>query len=152
MQTVTNESRRLVEALTDVEVVLLTTLADEGRLVSRPMALQEIDADGTMWFFIGRSSAVADELQRNPQVSVAYADERKRYYVSVSGKARMVQDPTRVQELWREEFMTWFPLGITDPDLGLLRIEAQTAEWWQDGGHLHIAIHRWQRDPVINPG
>lgn len=132
------------EALTDlikgIRIAMLTTTAGDGTLRSRPMATQEADLDGTLWFFAGRSSQVFDDLRHQSQVNVAYADVESMRFVSVSGRARLIEDPARMQSLWREEYQTWFPLGIGDPDLALVRIDPEAAERWSEGGHVSVTL------------
>ncbi len=142
MATLCREIQQFADTLRGVEVVMLTTAASDGRLTSRPMMVQEVDPDGTMWFFIGRSSAVADDLRRNPQVVVSHADVAEAVYLSVSGKATLVDDRARLSALWRVDYFTWFPLGVTDPELAMIRIDAHGAECWTEGAHLHLALPR----------
>lgn len=132
------------EVLTDlikgIRIAMLTTTTPDGAMRSRPMATQEADLDGTLWFFAGRSSLVSDDLRHQPQVNVSYADLEGMRFVSVSGRARLVDDPGRAQSLWREEYRTWFPLGIGDPDLVLVRVEPEAAERWSEGVHVAVSL------------
>ena len=140
----------LANALPKGEVVMLTSLALDGRLNARPMLLQDVDAGGSLWFFIGRSSSAADEIKVNHQVAVVHADEGEKRYVAITGKAWLVNDLRRVQELWLGDVVTWFPLGIEDPDLTLLRIDPQTAERWEEGNHhVHLTLAKSQPDASV---
>ena len=51
-------------------------------------------------------------------------------YVSVSGNAFLVRDKAKAKELWNEALRTWFPQGLDDPDLALLRVTVDKAEYW----------------------
>ena len=51
-------------------------------------------------------------------------------YVSVAGVARVTHDPARVQQLWSSGAQTWFPKGPADPDLALLEVRIEHAEFW----------------------
>lgn len=121
---------------------MLTSSGLNGFLNTRPMVLQEIDPDGTLWFFIGRTAAVTNELNQNPQVSVSHADGASDTFISIAGKASLVDDRARIGLLWRNEYLTWFALGVNDPDLALMRVNIQTAECWQDGSQLHLTVPR----------
>lgn len=139
MTEISKDTQKLVETLRKVPVIMLTSMGRDGHLNSRPMVLQEIDPDGTMWFFIGRTAAVTDELNHNAQVSVSHAEGTTMTYIAVAGKACLVDDRARISVLWRAEYLTWFSLGVNDPDLALMRVDIETAERWQDGNHLHLA-------------
>ncbi|MEJ7595469.1 MAG: pyridoxamine 5'-phosphate oxidase family protein [Planctomycetaceae bacterium] len=44
-------------------------------------------------------------------------------YVSLSGRATLVQDRQLIEELWHEDLRVWFPEGVNDPLLSLLRVD-----------------------------
>ena len=58
----------------DIKFAMLTTVEDDGSLRSRPMATQQAEFDGDLWFFTGASSAKVGEVQRDRQVNVSYVD------------------------------------------------------------------------------
>ena len=63
---------------------MLTTIGVDGRLVSRPMALQEAEFDGDLWFFAYADSAKVRQIRVNPEVNVAFSDQQHHAWVSVS--------------------------------------------------------------------
>jgi general stress protein 26 len=121
----------------DLRLAMLTTRDAEGRLRSRPMTTQNLPhADGLephpsrLWFFLSRSSQAAGDLRRDPRVNLAYASPEKDRYVSVSGSARFVDDLGRKQALWSAATEAWFQNGADDPDVGLLEVRIDGAEFW----------------------
>jgi general stress protein 26 len=54
--------------------------------------------------------------------------------VSISGTAELVQDKDKIEELWKPELKAWFPKGTGDPDLALLRVGIEKAEYWDSPG------------------
>jgi general stress protein 26 len=63
-------------------------------------------------------------------VNVSFADPDKQHYVSASGIAELVDDPAKAKELWHDAYKTWFPKGLDDPDLVLLKVKVEKAEYW----------------------
>jgi general stress protein 26 len=119
---------------------MLTTVCADGSLRSRPMVTQERAFDGTLWFFTSAAAAKVSEVEQEERVNLSYANPDRGLSVSVSGTARLVRDRDRIKELWTPALRTWFPGGPDDPELGLLRIDVDRAEYW-DGpsstaGHL----------------
>lgn len=94
------------------------------------MATSKADFDGYLWFFTRNSSTKVEEIDKHLQVNLAYADPAKNTYVSVSGKAVTIQDKAKAQELWNPILKAWFPDGLEDPDLALLRVKVEKAEYW----------------------
>ena len=110
---------------------MLTTIDEDGDLHSRPMSVNgEIDPDGDMWFFTRASSHKVGEVQHSPKVNASFADLKSQRYVSVSGNAQIVRDRQKIEELWKPEFKMWFPEGTDDPDIALLKVNLEKAEYW----------------------
>lgn len=122
--------QKLGRLIKDIKFAMLTTVCDDGSLRSRPMATQEAEFDGTLWFFTRAGAPKVGEVQRDEQVNVSYASPADQRYVSVSGRARLVRDPAKNRELWSAAYKAWFPKGLDDPELALLRVEPDKAEYW----------------------
>lgn len=88
--------------------------------------------DGSLWFFVSDDGATKDELSRNPQVDLSYAVPNKDLFVSVSGRAEVVHDRAKAEELWNVYAEAWFPGGVDDPHLALVRVDVERAQYWED--------------------
>ena len=134
VQTAINpDVKKLGELIRDSKVAMLTTAAPDGQLHSRPMATQVPDSeefDGTLWFFTRDDSPKVAEIQEDEHVNVSYADSSSQNYVSVAGRATLVHDRGKIDELWSPIHKAWFPDGKDDPHLALLRVDAESAEYW----------------------
>lgn len=123
---------RLAKLIDKVQIAMLTTEQKDGTLRSRPMATQHTPFDGVIWFITSLSTGKIEEIQGHTRVNVAYANPSKNTYVSVSGCAEIVQDKAKVREFWSEAHKIWFPNGPEDPDVALLKIEVEHAEYWEN--------------------
>jgi general stress protein 26 len=121
---------RLRELIEHIETAQLVTMDTDGVMRSRPMATQKLDEDAELWFFTNDYSAMVDNVLVHPEVCVAYADPANNSYVSVSGKAELVRDAQKIRHLWRPALAAWFPQGVDDPDLALLRVDVISAQYW----------------------
>lgn len=125
-----NQIQKLQDLIKDIEYGMLTTM-DNGCLRSRPMAINgQIDADGSLWFFTDVTSHKVTEVEHQHQVNVSFAAPDKQRYVSLSGTATVIRDRTKMQELWRPELKAWFPKELDEPNIALLKVSAETAEYW----------------------
>lgn len=130
-QTRENDLEKLRELVKEIDFCMLTTVDEGGDLHSRPMSSNgDIDADGDIWFFTSASSHKVSEINKAPKVNVSFADPDKQRYISVSGTAQLVRDRAKIDELWRPEFKIWFPEGKDDPEIALLRVNLEKAEYW----------------------
>lgn len=121
---------KLGELIKDVEMAMLTTVTADGALRSRPMATQKRPFDGTLWFLTEGTSGKIDEISKDHQVNLAYTDPKSQKYVSVSGRAEEVHDREVVKDLWNPMYKAWFPNGPEDPNVVALRVDVDSAEYW----------------------
>jgi general stress protein 26 len=116
------------ELIKDARLAMLTTVSTEGQLVSRPMATQQTEFDGAVWFFAEADSPKVDDIARDPRVNVAYSSGN---YVSLAGTATVVRDVAKKRELWDAGAAAWFgDKEAEDPSVVLIKVEAETAEYW----------------------
>ncbi len=113
-----------------IRIAMMTTAEADGTLRSRPMATQDTDFDGTLWFFTLADSAKVGEVKRDQQVNLSYAKPDDELYVSISGTAKLVRDQQKVKQMWKPIYKAWFPKGEDDPNLALLKVDATQAEYW----------------------
>ena len=67
----------------------------------------------------------------NPQVNVSFSDDKQHAWVSLSGAAEQVTDKAKAEELWNPMLKAWFPEGLETPTLTLIKVHADTAEYWE---------------------
>jgi general stress protein 26 len=126
-----DDLQKIREMVKDIDFCMLTTVDEAGDLHSRPMSANgEIDPDGDLWFFTGASSHNVTEIGKLPKVNVSFADPDNQHYISISGTAQLVRDRAKIDELWKPEFKMWFPKGKDDPEVALLRVSMEKAEFW----------------------
>jgi general stress protein 26 len=125
--------RKLVH---DLQIAMLSTVAADGTVLSRPVQTLDFDADGVLWFATAADSDKALEIRHNPHVGLSYADRGDNSYVSISGPARLVRDQARIDALWSPAMSIFFPQGKDDPNLTLVRVEIERAEYWNGPGTI----------------
>lgn len=126
------EVSKLAALIKDVKIAMLTTVDQDGTMHSRPMATQQAEFDGDLWFFTDARSGKVDEVRSEQQVNVSYVNPDDSRYVSVSGLAWTVRDQAKAKELWNPALKAWFPEGLDDPNLALLKVKVEKAEYWDN--------------------
>ena len=121
---------KLNEMIAGIEFAMLTSVHPNGQVHSRPMATQAATDDGLLWFFSSQHSSKIDEIRSDNQVNVAYADPANMRFISVTGTCELVRNRSIAAEFWRPEDKRWVPRGVEDPDLILLKITINGAEYW----------------------
>jgi general stress protein 26 len=134
------ELARLAALVRQMKVGMLTTIEPDGSLRSRPLETCEVDAQGRLWFFTQAHSPKSVEVGQENQVSLSYADPRDEDFASISGTARVVRDAEKMRSLWNARFQRWFPQGLQDPDLALLEVRIDKAEYWDEPRDENVKI------------
>jgi len=125
----------------DIRTAMMTTVDDQGNLVSRPMAALQMDEDGTIWFFTKRTSPKVDQIDNNQhRVNLSFSDVSDANYVSISGTADELDDRAKIDELWNPQAKAWFPKGKDDPELILLKVHTQMAEYWDSSDSTMVRL------------
>ena len=116
----------------DIRFAMFTTRHLNGHLHSRPMTTQNrnIDEKDSLWFFMSKSGEPVSDLLAEPEVNIVYAHPGKDRYVSVSGRAIVVDDLAKKTELWSTMTEAWFPGGVIDADLALVQVKISHAHYW----------------------
>ena len=116
-----------------VRMAMLTTHDATGAMTARPVTTQQAEARGVVWFFVPIDGGMAAEVGRDPRVLLAYADLSDNFFVALTGTARVLHDRDKIRELWSPMAAAWFPKGIDDPNLALLRVDVERGEYWDPG-------------------
>lgn len=120
--------------MTSVRTCMLTTTSETGSLHGAPMTTQEAEYDGDSWFIAGRSSETVTNLMASPQVNLGYSDASS--WLSLSGTASMVEDDAKKEELWNTFTEAWFPDGKDDPDVCVVKVVGDSAQYWESPGRV----------------
>jgi len=129
--------RSLIE---DIDTAMLTTI-DGGVLRSRPMQTQETEFDGDLWFFTSSETHKTEEIEKDNRVNASYAKPSDNIYVSVSGTAEVVRNRAKIEEFWNPAYKAWFPKGLDDPNLILLKINVEQAEYWDSSSSAVVHLY-----------
>lgn len=131
---------KLNDLIEDINFAMLTTVDTDGVLRSRPMSTQEAEFDGTLWFFTSDNTHKIEEIERDNRVNASYAKPEDNVYVSVSGAASISKDRAKMEELWNPILKAWFPEGLDDPHICLLRVDVEQAEYWDSPSSTLVQI------------
>jgi general stress protein 26 len=124
----------------NIRTAMLTTFTAAKGFHARPMGTADIDADGNIWFFTNEYSAKAKEISMDNKVGVTYADAGTNTYLSIKGSAILVDDREKMKALWNPFISAFFPDGINDPKLVLLKVETTDLEYWDSNSSKIVVL------------
>ena len=140
-----DEAGKLRDMIKDIRVAMMTTVETDGSLRSRPMHHVEAEPTGALWFFTRASAHKTLEIGRHAQVNLAYAEPQRQDYVSVSGRAELVRDRAQIDRLWSPMLTAWFPEGKDDPDIALIRVTPDYAEYWDSPSSTMVHLYGYAK-------
>lgn len=123
---------RLRKLIDKARVAMFTTLdPSQQTMHSRPLQTVGVDDDLTLWFVVATRSQTTIEVQQHDgRVLLTYANTADSEYVAISGRAELVRDEDQKARRWSNIIEVWFPDGVRDPGVALLRVQPEFAEYW----------------------
>lgn len=127
------QQAHLIKLLRGLDTAMLITLNTEHQFHGRPMAIAQVEDDGTLWFLTAADTAKVHEIEFDSHVHLT-AQKGDSVFVTLSGLATLVEDSAKVNELWREPHRVWFPGGPNDPSIELIKVRPERGEFWDNSG------------------
>lgn len=88
---------------------VFVTVDEEGKPQARTMSPFPPEDNWIIWLGTFPTSRKVKQIQNNPNVVVFYYDTKSYSYVSISGKARLVNEPDLKAKYWREGWQRYYP-------------------------------------------
>ena len=136
------EFEQVGKLISKARFAFVTTNAD-GRLLSRPLAIQEREFDGDLYFFTEDPSPKTEQVVTDPQVNVSLQSGDN--YLSIAGTASVTRDAALIDELWNPYAEAWFEQGREDPAVALLKVHADSAEYWTVDSPKPVALIKYAK-------
>lgn len=128
----------LKEITEKVRICMFNTIGDQYQFSSRPMGTAKIDDDGSIWFFTNEYSLKSKEISKGNEVNLGYSNPSSNTYLYVNGKAELVDDQARKEAYFSPAIKAWFPDGLEDPALILIKVTPSVAEYWDSSANKMV--------------
>lgn len=129
---------KIWDMIKDIRIALMVTQDQTGRMYARPMAAHQEKFDEELWFYTEANSPKIAEIEGNHHVLLSYSEPSDQNYVSINGTAKIVRDKAKIKEYWSEPLRTWFPKGVDDPNIALICVKLEQAEYWDSPSSTFI--------------
>ena len=134
------------EKMRDIDFAMLSTRTEGGAVAARPMSNnREVEFDGDSYFFTCDDTRTVSDIRRDPNVGLGYQSKSgmlgmKPFFITVEGRAELIQDKGRFAEHWTKDLDAWFKDGIDTPGLTLIKVVAQRLHYWDGFDEGEIAL------------
>mgnify|MGYP003286930796 CR=1 FL=1 len=127
--------------------LLQSALLDRDGQRVRPVYARVRRDEGAIYILSDIQGCKLDQIQANPNVSLAFSDERANDYVVINGTAEVRHDPEKARDVWRFSDETFFK-SPDNPDLRVIAVTPVAAELW-DGSNLLITGAKMLADRLV---
>lgn len=114
-----------------------------------PMYIQQVDDDGSLWFFSGKDSDHNAQILRDGRVQFLSSNTGDSAYFSLAGDAEITYDRQKAEELWNPMAKIWFQKGIDDPNLSLIRFRPSQGYYWDTKTNRMIEFLKMAASVVV---
>ncbi|MEO7046824.1 MAG: pyridoxamine 5'-phosphate oxidase family protein [Ferruginibacter sp.] len=140
------------ELINEVRTCIFITKSAEGKLRGRPMATAKVEDDGSIWFFTNEYSGKVQEISHQNQIFLSYSSPSKNSYVVLTANATLSDDKAKMKELWNPIMKAWFPEGLEDPKILLVKADPEEVEYWDNSSNKIVVLFNMVKAAVTGKG
>jgi len=155
------QHEEFIKLLRNFNKGMLATISVDGKIHSQPVYIAEANFDDFIWLIACIDTSFITELQVCNSINLSMQSGYR--IVSISGKAEIVRDENKIDELWSissfKVWQQWFPQGRIDPSVCLIHVITEKAEYWDYSGMYGIKVAFQKAKAIItgqrfedNPG
>lgn len=132
------KKQHFIELMRDFDTAMLVTHATSGEMRARPMAIADVTDSGDVFFVTHTGSGKVDEVLRDERTLITLQGTLK--HASLTGRAELLDDRQAIRKLWNPAWQMWFAGGVEDPNIGLIRVKPERAEYWDMSGKTLVTL------------
>jgi general stress protein 26 len=125
--------------------MMVTQFNGDGALRGRPMEARPDREEGVIWFLTDVRAAKDEEIAAWPDLCLVFIDPDEKVYLSVSGRAEVIDDHGRTRALWNERQQAWWPGGPDDPNVRVVCVVPELIEFWDGPANPAEARRQFRR-------
>lgn len=129
----TEASKRIKKMVELSKSCFFCTVNGQGRSLGvRPMSIQKVDIDGTLWFLSANDSHKNAEIAANDTVRLYFQGSAHSDFLYLDGYASITEDPVLIKDLWEPILKVWFTEGIKDPRISAIKFVPKQGYYWDN--------------------
>lgn len=134
-------TEKIKELIGKASSCFLCTKITTGKPFStRPMSVQKVDDDGTLWFLSANDSHKNNEIASDPSVQLLFQGSEYSDFLNLYGTATISEDKEKIKELWEPMLKTWFTEGIDDPRISVIKVQPEEGYYWDTKHNMAIGL------------
>lgn len=118
------------ETVSAVPTCLAITIDGNGGANARAINTSKLTDELTVCFMTDRRTRKFGEIARTGRMTLVYHDQAGGAYVTLVGRAQIIDEAAAKQAIWQPGSFKWHPGGPTDPNVVLVEFAAERIETW----------------------
>ena len=107
---------------------------------TRPMSVQTVDDEGSLWFLSAIDSHKNEELKNDPAVQLLFQGSSYSDFLNIYGTASVSQNKEKIKELWEPTLKTWFTEGQDDPRISVIQVIPHEGYYWDTKHNMMVGM------------
>jgi len=133
--------KKLTAIVEDVKVAMFATKLGSQPLSVIPMYTKKVDDAGNIWFLSGKDSDHNRDINKDNKVQLMYSDPSDMKFISIYGKAQVVEDKSILKELYSKMDNAWFD-SENDPNLSAIKVMPDEAAYWSNDNNKLVTLFK----------
>lgn len=114
-----------------IDCCMFCTNLNNQPIATSPMSVQEVDELGNVWFLAHRMGEKGTNIKLDKSVQLFFGHPKDYTFMSVYGKADLVDDQARIDKYWNKMMEGWFEKGRQDPAITLIKVTPEEIRYWE---------------------
>lgn len=139
-----SHSKEAIEKIKDIandtNIGMLCTNLSDMPISACPMATQEVDEQGNIWFLSSKNSNHNQDIEKDNRVQLFYSNVGNYSFLSLYGTAEVLYDRKTIEAIWKPDAKIWFQKGVDDPNITAVRFQPEEGYYWDTKSNKMIAF------------
>lgn len=107
-----------------------TAITTGKEVATRPMAVQQVDDEGCLWFLSATDSHQNRDIAADANVQLMFQGSPHSDFLVLYGHATLSADQEKIKALWNPVLKTWFTGGVDDPRISVIKVTPSKGYYW----------------------
>jgi len=132
---------KLTDIVENVKVAMFATNLNNQPLSVIPMHTKKVDDAGNIWFISLKNSDHNLNIQKDEAVQLMYSDPNSMKFISIYGKAQIINDTATIKDLYSRLDNAWFD-GPEDPKATAIKVVPEEAAYWSNDHNKLVTLFK----------
>jgi general stress protein 26 len=139
-----NDEQRIWQLLEETGVGMLTTRF-AGGMRARPLDARPDSEASAIFFIIDVRGLKDDEIVDCADVCFTLTNAVEKAYVSITGRAQVLDDHALAAKFWKKADDIWWPDGPNERNVRVLRLDPHIGEMWDGPASAVVVRHEFAK-------